>query len=167
MPQSPNGMIESYYIQYNLQALYQAYLDQHNDTMIVQFSVYSVIFDNLYEFAGYDVTIQANNDKGLGEVAMTTGMTSEDSKLYLFDIMICFLLVPSVGVLDVEVIAYDSTIVNVSWTPPPRSNWNGLLSYYTIEYFTYDSNIVPDLNGTATLNFTNFINNRDPRNATS
>ena len=160
-------MIESYYIQYNLQPLYQAYLGQHNDTMIVQCSVYSVILDNLYEFAGYNVTIQANNDKGLGEVAMATGMTSEDGELYLFDIMICFLLVPSAGVLDVDVIPYDSTTVNVSWTPPARSNWNGLLTYYTIEYFTDDSNIVPDLSGMATLNAANFTNNRDPRSATS
>ena len=81
--------------------------------------------------------------------------------------MICFLLVPSAGVSNVEVTAYDSTTVNVSWTPPPRSNWNGLLSYYKIEYLTNDANIVPALSCMTTLNASNFINNRDPRNATS
>ena len=167
MPQSPNGIIESYYIQYNLQPLYQEYLGQHNDTIMVQSSMYSVILDNLNEFAGYDVIIQAINDKGLGEMAMAMGMTREDGELYLVEIIICFLLAPSAGVSGVEVIAYNSTTVNISWIPPPRSNWNGLLSYYKIEYLTNDSNIVPGFSGMAILNVSNFINNRDPRNATS
>ena len=52
--------------------------------MIVQSSVYSVILDNLNEFAGYNVTIQASNDKGLGEMAMATEMTREDGELYIY-----------------------------------------------------------------------------------
>ena len=52
--------------------------------------------------------------------------------------------------------------VSLSWLPPPRNHWNGLLSLYTVTYEPLDAGFANS--GIMTLESANFVNNPSPRN---
>ena len=58
------------------------------------------------------------------------------------------------------------TSATVTWTPPNRADWNGLLTEYTIRYYSNDTQIQSELNGMVVLTSDEFNNNNDPNIAT-
>ena len=55
--------------------------------------------------------------------------------------------------------------MNISWLPPPRSGWNGLITQYNISYVSIDPRIDPSINGLVVLYPVDFINGNNPRTA--
>lgn len=76
-------------------------------------------------------------------------------------------LAPSEGVVNLNAVAITSTAITVSWVPPTRANWNGLITSYLITYSTVDEFIRPSITNTSFLLPNNFTNSNDPRTANS
>lgn len=47
---------------------------------------------------------------------------------------------PSLSVENVEVSIVSSSSVSISWLPPPREHWNGILTSYTVISYSYGPN---------------------------
>ena len=54
------------------------------------------------------------------------------------------------------------TSVTLTWLPPPRQEWNGLLSAYTVIYEPQDDGLVDS--GNSSLQSVDFRNDPHPRN---
>ena len=72
---------------------------------------------------------------------------------------------PSAGVTNLSSLFTGSTSVNISWLPPPRSDWNGLITQYSISYVSNDASIDPSIDGSVVLYPESFINGNNPRTA--
>ena len=99
-PLSVRGDRNGYRISYELSDD-DSFLNTTYDPIIVNVTVFSQILIELHEFAAYNVTVQARNDKGLGDIAMETRMTGQSGRLifeyYMFHLLLkCHLLFLSV-----------------------------------------------------------------------
>ena len=61
---------------------------------------------------------------------------------------------PSLSVESVEVSVMSSSSVNISWLPPPREHWNGVLTSYTVISHSYGPNNV-STSGTSEVQLAN------------
>ncbi|XP_019860969.1 PREDICTED: receptor-type tyrosine-protein phosphatase F-like [Amphimedon queenslandica] len=150
-PLDPNGLLLSYSINVTLNSTYAQYLSFDVMTMSVSQNIFSYTLFDLLPFAGYDISLQASTSVGLGTPAIETETTLQAA--------------PAAPVANPMASPVSSTAVNVSWLPPNLSNWNGLITNYTIEYRTNDEYIRPSIEVTATLS--SFANSDDPRAATT
>ena len=71
------------------------------------------------------------------------------------------------GVSNLTVTPINSTSVEVSWSPPPLSDWNGILVNYEIAYQTNDANIDPPFTNSSNLLPSDFSNSDDPKNVSN
>ena len=95
-PLSVRGNRNGYRIKYEL-SNNDSFLNTTYDPIIVYSNVSSQILTELHEFAAYEVTVQAENDKGFGDIAMETRMTDQSGRLifeyYIFHLLLkCTLL---------------------------------------------------------------------------
>ena len=91
-PLSVRGDRNGYRIRYELSDDDSFLNTTYIPTIIVCVNVSSQILTELHEFAAYEVTVQAENDKGFGDIAMETRMTDQSGRLifeyYIFHLLL-------------------------------------------------------------------------------
>ena len=84
-PPSIRGVRVGFLLQYMLSPQDSYLLPNNSTTMNFEVDSLQAILAGLHEFANYTVNIQAQNDKGLGEVSSQTGMTDQSGKFQCFN----------------------------------------------------------------------------------
>ena len=91
-PSSVRGDRNGYRIRYELSDDDSFLNTTYIPTITVCVNVSSQILTELHEFAAYEVTVQAENDKGFGDIAMETRMTDQSGRLifeyYIFHLLL-------------------------------------------------------------------------------
>lgn len=127
-PSTLNGVITGYTLNYSNDSTsaYSVSLDADEEMVTV---------DNLNEFTQYTFELRASTRVGFGPRAVVNQTTAQ--------------AVPSAAPLNVTGEFNDSRSLNISWTPPPFLDQNGIITGYNVTYERADvSDSVTELSAT-------------------
>jgi receptor-type tyrosine-protein phosphatase Q len=105
----------------------------------------TITFNDLRPYASYMINVGCNDDSQNHSTTLITTLPT----------------VPSAHVLNVSATVLSSTAVNISWFPPSKIYWNGIIQEYSISFTAADSSMLD-----FSIEVPPSINDGDPKRAT-
>ena len=104
-----------------------------------------IVLTNLRPYHNYSFTVAASTIKGVGpQTEESTFETEEDGELeltskYRFTLVTLCTLAPGASPTNISSSNVSENSFTINWSPPPESDWNGIIDYYVVNVTQTDN----------------------------